>query len=74
MNDTTIGEMKKNLFALLYELYVIGREGQKMGGNGYIVEVDEALLGRKPTYGHGNIAKLFKIWVLGVVVRSLKGR
>ena len=44
-----------------------------MGGVGEIIEVDEALLGRKPTYGHGNISKVFKIWVLGMCVRSKKG-
>ena len=44
-----------------------------MGGVGEIIEVDEALLGRKPTYGHGNISKVFKIWVLGMCARSKKG-
>lgn len=41
-----------------------------MGGFGEIIEVDEALLGRKPSYGHGNITKLFKIWVVGWVLRT----
>ena len=36
-------------------------EGEKLGGSGTIIEVDEALLGKKPTYGHGNVTKLFNI-------------
>lgn len=58
------------MFALLHELYGKGIIDEKIGGFGKIVEVDEALLGRKPTYGHGNIAKVFKIWVLGITVRN----
>ena len=68
---STVKGYKKNLFALLFELYVTGIEDYKTGGEyGDIVEVDEALLGRKPTYGHGNVTKLFKIWVLGIILRS----
>ena len=48
-------------------------ENTKIGGNGKIIEVDEALLGKKPTYGHGHISKAFKIWVLGICVRDVKG-
>lgn len=48
-------------------------EGCKIGGNGKIVEVDEALLGRKPTYGHGNVSKVFKIWVVGFCARDASG-
>ena len=42
----------------------------KLGENGAIIEVDEALLGKKPTYGHGKINKIFKIWVLGILQRT----
>lgn len=41
-----------------------------MGGFGNILEVDEALLGKKPTYGHGHVTKVFKIWVLGILQRD----
>ena len=36
---------------------------EKFGGFGYIVEVDEALLGKKPTYATntGQINSVFKI-------------
>ena len=36
-------------------------EGEKLGGPGTIVVVAEVLLGKKPTYGHGNVTKLFNI-------------
>ena len=39
------------------------------GGPGKIVE---ALLGKKPTYNHGKINNNFKIWVVGMVVRTHK--
>ena len=61
MSEHTICDQKKNLFALLHMLYEEGIVGVKMGGFGDIIEVDEALLGKKPTYGHGHISKLFKI-------------
>ena len=35
-----------------------------------LAEIDEALLGRKPTYGHGQIAAVFKMWVFGLIVRK----
>ena len=38
------------------------------GGPGKIVE---ALLGKKPTYNHGKINKIFKIWVVGMVERII---
>ena len=46
---------------MLNQLYAEGLENYKLGGPGVIVEVDEALLGKKPTYGHGNVNKAFKI-------------
>ena len=33
--------------------------------------VDEALLGKKPTYNHGKINKIFKIWVVEMVERII---
>ena len=53
-------------------LYDSGVEDEKFGGVGRIVEVDEALLGKKPTYGHGKINKIFKIWVVGILMRTAK--
>ena len=49
------------MWVLLEELYVNRLENYKLGGPGKIIEVDEALLGKKPTYGHGHINKVFKI-------------
>ena len=66
MSKHVVKDMKKNLFALLECVYVKGIENMKGGGFKSILEVDEALLGKKPTYGHGQISKLFKIWVLGM--------
>ena len=59
---------------MLHELYQNGTEVVKMGGHGKIVEVDEALLGRKPTYKHGKLNKIFKIWVLGIRTRTTKNQ
>ena len=41
-----------------------------MGGDYKIIEVDEALLGKKPTYGHGKVNTIFKIWVLVILERG----
>lgn len=41
-----------------------------MSGIGRLIEADEALLGKKPTYGHSNVNKVFKIWILGICLRS----
>ena len=41
-----------------------------MGGDYKIIEVDEALLDKKPTYGHGKVNTIFKIWVLGILERG----
>ena len=61
VDRTTVADYKKNLFGLLECLYVESIINYKAGGFKGIVEVDEALLGKKPTYGHGNITKVFKI-------------
>ena len=53
-------------------MFIIGSDGVKLGPN-KIIEVDEALCARKPTYGHGKLAKAFKIRVLGICVRGLNG-
>ena len=57
----TVENYKKNYFALLGCLYQKGVRDKKLGGLGHIGEADEALLGKKPTYGHGKISKIFKI-------------
>ena len=44
-----------------------------MGWFCYIFEVDEALLGKKPTYDHGKINKIFKMWVIGIKLRTKLG-
>ena len=49
------------MFTLLHELYDVGIENEKIIGFGQILEVDEALLGRKPTYGHGYVSKVLKL-------------
>ena len=41
-----------------------------MGGFGTIFEVDEALLGKKPTYNHGKLNHIFKMWVIGIKLRT----
>ena len=48
-------------------------EGVKHGGLYSIAEIDEALLARKPTYNHGQIAATFKIWVFGMILRKEQG-
>ena len=48
-------------------------ENTKIGGNGKIIEADEALLEKKPNYVHGHTSKAFKIWVLGICIRDVKG-
>ena len=66
--------MKKALFVLLECVYVTSIENIKSGGFKCLLETDEALLGKKPTYGHGNINKVFKIWVVGMMVRPIGNR
>ena len=51
-------------------LYELGARDVKIGGPGVIFEVDEALIGKKPTYGHGKISTVFKIWVVGIRERT----
>ena len=46
---------------MLEELYVNGISETMMGEVGRIIEVDEALLGKKPTYNHGKLNIIFKI-------------
>lgn len=62
--------IKDYLGAMLHCLYVKGIADAKMGGFGWIFEADEALIGKKPTYSHGKINKIFKMWVLGVRLRT----
>lgn len=59
LSTNSISNAKKNFFAMLDKLYVDG--AIPMGLPNDIVEVDEALLGRKPTYAHGKINTIFKI-------------
>ena len=51
-------------------MYVMGIVDEKFGGFGYIFEADEALIGKKPTYNHGKICHVFKMWVLGLKMRT----
>lgn len=66
-----VKDLKKDLFALLACVYKMSIENEKGGGFKRIIEVDEALLGKKPTYGHGVISKCYKIWVLGMQIRRV---
>ena len=61
ITEKTTCNLKKNLFAMLEELYVNGISETMMGGAGRIIEADKALLGKKPTYNHGKLNTIFKI-------------
>ena len=54
---------------MLQHLYECPDSEGKMGGLGVLIEVDETLLGKKPTYNHGKINKIFKMWVVGIKER-----
>ena len=41
-----------------------------MGGKNVIVEIDEALLGKRKTMKHGNYPEILKFWVLGITERK----
>ena len=66
-----VNTTKEYLWALLHCLYELENADVKYGGPGCIVEVDEAKIGNKPTYGHGKITEVFKVWVLGIKVLTI---
>ena len=57
--DSTTASQKKNLFALLYELYTNGSEAELMGGFSQIIE-DEVLFGKNPLMDMGILASFLK--------------
>ena len=59
--EVTVQGYKEAWWGLVETFYELSTKNFKIGENFDIVEIDEALLGRKPTYGHGNISKAFKI-------------
>ena len=60
-------------WTILNIIYERGMEGVKHDGLYSIAEIDEALLARKQTYNHGQIAATFKIKVFGMILRKEQG-